>query len=85
MLSPEASDRPQRRQRSRISRLGVAVAAALAVTACAGGSDVERGQSGALPGSAGLFPADEPHAAPAARDILSAGGTAISPMTRREL
>lgn len=76
MLSPEASDRPQRRQRSRTARLGVAVAAALALTACAGGSDVERGQIGAVTGFAGLVAADEPHAALAARDILSAGGTA---------
>lgn len=76
MLSPEASDHPQRRQRGRAGRLAALFAATLGLAACSGGASVERGQIGAVTGFAGLVAADEPHAALAARDILSAGGSA---------
>ncbi len=78
MLSPEASDTPQRRQRGRAGRLAClfAAAATVGLAACSGGTGAERGQIGAVTGFAGLVAADEPHATLAARDILSAGGTA---------
>lgn len=76
MLSIKASKAPHRRQRGGWRRGVLAAAAVIGLTACSGSDTPERGVAGAVTGFAGLVAADEPHAALAARDVLSVGGTA---------
>ncbi|WP_152415335.1 gamma-glutamyltransferase [Caenispirillum salinarum] len=76
MLSIKASDSPTRRQRGRLGAFLLAACASATLAACGGGAAVEKGTVGAVTGFAGIAAADEPHATLAARDVLSAGGSA---------
>lgn len=76
MLSIKASESPTRRQRGRIGAFLFTVCASAALAGCGGGATVEKGTIGAVTGYAGIAAADEPHATLAARDVLSAGGSA---------
>lgn len=78
MLSRQASEARSHRQRAagRVRRALLAAAAVVGLAACAGDSTPGQGTLGAVTGFAGVVGADEPNAALAARDVLSAGGTA---------
>lgn len=76
MLSLKASESPTRRQRGRFGAFLFAACASAALVACGGGEKIEKGTIGAVTGYAGIAAADEPHATLAARDVLSAGGSA---------
>jgi gamma-glutamyltranspeptidase/glutathione hydrolase len=76
MLSIKASDSPTRRQRGRFGAFLFAALSTAALAACGGGEAAQKGTIGAVTEFAGIAAADEPHATLAARDVLSAGGSA---------